>query len=95
MIYHDEVYELGSGKSGSSFTGADNNTLYKVTMDTNGLVKYYADTGSGYTEVYESTVTAGANDEYYVLGTPDGSGSTVSDITITGTIPNEWKEIGT
>ena len=90
MIYHDEVYELGSGKSGSSFTGADNDTLYKITMDTNGLVKYYADTGSGYTEVYESTVTAGASDEYYVLGVPDGSGSTVSDITITGKLPTTW-----
>ena len=93
MIYHDEVYELGSGKSGSSFTGADNNTLYKVTMDSDGLVKYFADTGSGYTEVYESTVTASG--EYYVLGIPDGSGKTVSDITITGTILNEWKEVGT
>jgi hypothetical protein len=60
-------------------------------MDSNGLVKYYADTGSGYSEVWESTVTAGANDEYYILGVPDGSGSTVSDITITGTtIPATW-----
>ena len=90
MIYHDEVYELGSAPSGSQFTGADNNTVYKLTMDSNGLVKYYADTGSGYTEVHESTVTAGANDEYYVLGVPDGSGSTVSDITITGKLATIW-----
>lgn len=93
LIYHDEVYELGSGKAGSTFSGATDDTLYKVTMDSDGLVKYFADTGSGYTEVYESTVTASG--EYYVLGIPDGSGKTVSDITITGTILNQWKEVGT
>jgi len=57
-------------------------------MDSNGLVKYFVDNGSGYSEVYESTVTASG--EYYVLGTPDGSGSTVSG-TITGILtPATW-----
>lgn len=90
MMYHDNIYELGVLKD--TFTAGDNNTLYKITMDSNGLVKYFVDNGSGYSEVYESTVTASG--EYYVLGTPYGVGDTVSG-NITGTIPNEWKEIGT
>ena len=86
LMYHDGIYELGTEVD--TFTAGSNTTNYKVTMDSNGLVKYFVDNGSGYSEVYESTVTASG--EYYVLGTPDGSGSTVSG-TITGILtPATW-----
>jgi hypothetical protein len=88
LMYHDGIYQLGTEVD--SFTAGSDSTLYKITMDGNGLVKYFVDNGSGYSEVYESTVTAGANDEYYVLGCPWGSGDTVSG-NITGTLtPATW-----
>jgi len=87
MMYHDGIYELGTEVD--SFTAGSNSTNYKITMDSNGVVKYFVDNGSGYSEVYESTVTAGSNDEYYALATPYNSGNTVSG-TITGKLPTTW-----
>ena len=62
LMYHDEIYELGSGQQ--TFTSSSS-SVYKVTMDSNGLVEYFVDNVS----VGTSSVTASG--DYYALATPD------------------------
>jgi hypothetical protein len=69
LMYHDEIYELGSGQQTFSSTTS---SVFKVTMDSNGLVEYFVDGAS----VGQSGTTASG--DYYVLAVPDMSSAFVT-----------------
>ena len=71
MMYHDEIYETGSGVKDYD-TGTDDSRVFKITMDGYGVVKYFIDD----VEVYESTVTASGT--YYFLACPYDDGDFVT-----------------
>ena len=62
-LYYHSVYESGTDRS--DHTTSTDAHIYKITMDSAGLVKYYVDS----TLVHTSTVTA-TNDEYYFAAMP-------------------------
>jgi len=86
-----EVSEQGTNKYQSSSNFITSNTIFKITVDSSGVVKYYADDTDGTTLRYTS-LTAMSGD-FYVLFYPYDSGFTT---TITSWSNNpEWKERNT
>ena len=86
-----EVSEQGTNKYQSSSNFITSNTIFKITVDSSGVVKYYADATDGTTLLYTS-LTAMSGD-FYVLFYPYDNGFTT---TITSWSNNpEWKERNT
>ncbi|MDB4342111.1 fibronectin type III domain-containing protein [Nitrosopumilus sp.] len=75
LMYDNAIQELGtvpSGNCSSTWSGGSDSTVHKITMDENGLVKYYVD------GTLHCTSGVTASGTYYLQGSIYGTGDSVT-----------------